>query len=811
MPTAYDRLRRILLLEQEQGYRNRAVIGGLDAFLENLQRPAPASPAAIPELATEICRLLSPYAPKPPSSRRDAVTRVLQLLETDSPHEPVPPSPGNEKGKHPAVAPARDKPEQRHGTTRTRKPLYTLPPAASLDADVTVLRGVSTATRERLARLEIHSLRDLLYYFPYRYDDYTAMRRINCLRVGEQVTIVGNILQARTRRDSRNHYLTRVVINDGTGSIEATWFNQPYLERQLVVGREIVVSGRVDEYLGKLVLSSPEWEPLEPELLHTGRLVPVYRLTEGLGMHALRKIIKSVLDVFAPTIPETIPEPIRQEYGLMPLGQALVQMHFPDSDQALQQARHRHCFEEFLLLQLGMLRRRNERLAQAGYAFTIPQRQLDTFISGLPYTLTNAQQRALTEILSDMTRSVPMSRLLQGEVGSGKTVLAVMAALAAVSSGTQVAVMVPTSILAEQHFRTFSSMLAPFSDIRCELLEGSLSSHEKQHIRDEIAAGSIQIAIGTHALIQQQVEFNKLGLIIVDEQHRFGVSQRAELRAKGVQKEPHLLAMSATPIPRSLALTVYGDLDVSVLDELPPNRQEIATYVRTSSDRARIYAFIRQQLESGRQAYVICPLVEAGPDEAARAAIEEQQHLQRIFKGYPVGLLHGRMNPAEKEQVMLDLRDGKYAVLAATSVIEVGIDIPNATVILVEGAERFGLAQLHQFRGRVGRGPYKSYCILLSDDLSEETMARLQILQDSSDGFVIAQKDLELRGPGDFMGLRQHGLPLLRVANLSDLSILEDARQAAARILADDPHLEREYKALAEESLALWQTEELTY
>ncbi|MCE5259978.1 MAG: ATP-dependent DNA helicase RecG [Chloroflexi bacterium] len=826
MSSVYDTLRRILVLEQELGYRDRAVIGGLDAFLAHfLQDDIRAQGyrgSDAPALTSSLSEMLYQYKLKSLPLRKSAVARALELLDS---HDS-----GVSSATDPQSAVLNELPSPRDVSTgqkevadTTKGPIVSwphkqpqqviVPDPSSLDADVTVIRGVSTVTQERLARLEIHSLRDLLYYFPYRYDDYSTMRTINQLALGEQATIVGSVSQVKAQRISKGRYLTRAIIRDDTGSIEVSWFNQPYLERQLHVGSEIVLSGQVSEHLGRLVLASPEWEPLERELLHTARMVPVYRLTEGLGRHALRKIIKGVLDYWESRIPESIPEAMRQEHDLMPLGQALIQMHFPTSTASLQQARHRLCFEEFLLLQLGMLRRRNDRLAQPGRALEIPHQALQAFTERLPYKLTNAQQRSVREILDDMSRACPMSRLLQGEVGSGKTIVAVMAALAVVRNGLQVAVMAPTSILAEQHYRTFSQLLAPYGDIRCELLVGSLSQSDKERVHSDIASGAVNIAIGTHALIQQEVSFANLGLIIVDEQHRFGVAQRAELRAKGAQCEPHLLAMSATPIPRSLALTVYGDLDVSILDELPPNRQKIITRVRDSAGRERVYTFMRQEIESGRQAFVICPLVETGSDETTKAAVAEQQRLQRhVFKGCQVGLLHGRMSAADKDRVMLEFREKKYNILVATSVVEVGIDIPNATVILIEGAERFGLAQLHQFRGRVGRGQHKSYCILLSDESSEETLARLQILEESRDGFEIAQKDLELRGPGDFLGYRQHGLPLLRVASLSDLVVLEDARQAAGRVLAQDPTLERpEHQQLKAKMSVLWHTRDISY
>jgi ATP-dependent DNA helicase RecG len=568
----------------------------------------------------------------------------------------------------------------------------------------------------------------------------------------------------------------------------------------------------VGEYLGRLVLMSPEWEPLQRELLHTARLVPVYPLTEGVGARWLRRLIKGIVDYWAPRIEDPLPSPILEAAGLEGLGAALSQMHFPGDDGALERARQRLCFDEFLLLQLGILSHRRAWRSQAAQPMQIPEHDVKAFVEQLPFKLTSAQDRAIAGILEDMQRPVPMSRLLQGDVGSGKTVVAVVAMLTAVRNGFQAAAMAPTAILAEQHYLTISRMLQGFPDIKCALLVGSLSASDRQRLHDEIAEGRIQVVIGTHALIQATTDFDQLGLVVVDEQHRFGVGQRTALRAKGTAFQPHLLAMSATPIPRTLALTIYGDLDISVLDELPPNRQRVVTAVRDKSGRERIYAFLEQQVKQGHQAFIICPLIEESDKLDAKAAVPEYEHLkQEVYPHLKVGLLHGRMGAEEKEQVMADFKARCYDILVSTAVVEVGIDVPNATVILVEGAERFGLAQLHQFRGRVGRGEAKSYCILLSDDPSPECLARLQIMEQTHDGFVLAEKDLEMRGPGDFFGERQSGLPMLKVARLGDTAILEKARTQAQRLFESDPELAApEHQALASSVRRFWTIQDLS-
>ncbi len=801
--SALDKLTRILLLEQEQGCNDRAVIGGLGRFLQYWERQAreelePAQQARV----DEVMRALTGYADLGQAEREGAVQSTLRLLQ-----EPVASPPPPEPDDEAAPAPPQERPRSR--TVRAREPSRVEPdPDAGegLTAPVETLQGVGPARSRRLARLGIETVRDLIYHFPRRYDDFGQLKQINQLSLGEEVTVVGVVRQAQSQRSRSGKGLFRVSLSDGTGVIECTWFNQPHLERSLQVGREIAVSGQVGEFLGRLVFASPEWEPLRRNLLHTGRLVPIYPLTEGLPMRWLRGLIRRVLQQWVPRIVDPMPQEILDSADLMDLRSAILQIHFPESREALARARARLCFDELLLLQLGVLRKRHEWRQEDGRAIQVDPQVLEQFVQSLPFALTGAQQRAIGEVLDDMAQKVPMSRLLQGDVGSGKTVVAVAAMLAAVRAGYQAALMAPTSILAEQHAATIASMLAPYPEIRWELLQGSLPAGEKERIHQALAEGQVDIAIGTHALIQDAVGLPRLGLVIVDEQHRFGVVQRAALREKGGGFRPHMLAMSATPIPRTLALTVYGDLDVSVLDELPPQRQPVVTAVRTRSSRERIYSFIRSQVEQGRQAFVICPLVEESEQIEAKAAVEEYERLsQDIFPMFRLGLLHGRIHADEKDRVMAAFKAGEFDILVSTAVVEVGIDVPNATVMLIEGAERFGLAQLHQFRGRVGRGEHRSYCILLTETRSEENLARLRVMEETTDGFVLAEKDLELRGPGDFLGVRQHGLPELKVARLSDTAVLALARREALRIHEQDPELALpEHRPLAHSVEHFW-------
>ena len=819
MSSAYEKLRRILALEKEQGCRNRAVIGGLSRFLSYWEKEArqEAERLAHPVPVDSIVGKLTDYAESDSAIRCQAIDQLLALLaETDSAAASAPmpaaravaPVEPARVAETPAPWPDVGPPPTRPAPLPEPRPTKKL----TLSASVTALKGVSTITQKRLARLGVNTIRDLLHHFPRRYDDYGRLKPINRLALNDEVTVVGVVQDVKTQRTKSGKTIIRVKLSDGTAAIEATWYNQRYLEESIKIGREIALSGKVDEYLGRLVFKSPEWEPLRRELLHTGRLVPVYPLVAGIHARWLRRLVKNTLDEWVAHIADPLPQAVLDSTHLVDVRTAISQIHFPKNPALLEQARRRLSFDEFLLIQLGVLRRRHLWQSETGRPIQVPRERVSDFIESLPFALTSAQQRAIADILADLEGPVLMSRLLQGDVGSGKTVVAVVAALAVVHSGLQVAIMAPTAVLAEQHYRTVSHLLARYTEINCDLLVGSLPAAEKQRIQEGIASGDTHLVIGTHALIQEAVEFSDLGLIVVDEQHRFGVAQRGALRAKSAGAMPHLLAMSATPIPRTLALTLYGDLDISLLDEMPPNRQQIVTAVRDRHSRERIYAFISGQVAQGRQAYVICPLVEESESIDTKAAVTEHRRLeQEIFPHLRLGLLHGRMSADDKDQVMSDFKDGRLDILISTAVVEVGIDVPNASVMLIEGAERFGLAQLHQFRGRVGRGEHKSYCILLSDDPSEQGVERLRIMESTADGFVLAEKDLEMRGPGEFFGVRQHGLPELRVAKLSDTGILEMARREALKLFEQDPDLSLpEHRDLSASVRHFWTTPEVS-
>ncbi len=799
---AFEKLTRILTLEQEQGYCNRAVIGGLEKFAPFWRQEArqETEGAEHSRLVEETVALLQSYPTlEDRGARERAVDEMLTRLG-QKPRQVKEEPPEKEK----AVEPREKQP-----------PVHSTGKRLGLDSPVTTLVGIGPSHAERFERLGVETICDLLYLFPHRYNDFSSLKTINQLEYGDEVTIIGAVRQTKARETRKGGIIVTSIISDGTGTIQATWFNQPYLARRLSAGSKIVLSGKVDEYLGRLVFQSPEWEPLEKELIHTARLVPVYPLTKGMSARWLRRLMKKTVDYWCNRFPDHLPADLRERTGVVDLETAIGQIHFPESEGSLKRARRRLCFDEFFLIQLGVQRQRHLWRSEPSRPLTVDEELLGSFLQSLPFTLTGAQQRVLREIVDDLRHPYPMSRLLQGDVGSGKTVVAAAAMLLTVANSCQAVIMAPTEILAEQHYKTITGLLANLqSPITIRLLTGSLTSLEKERIREEAAAGEADILIGTHALIQESVEFSDLGLAIIDEQHRFGVAQRAALRQKGIITEagpvcPHVLVMSATPIPRSLALTIYGDLDISVIDELPPGRREIKTHWLLPRERERAYSFLRSQIEKGHQAFVICPLVEESEKIEAKAAVEEHRRLQKvIFPDLKLGLLHGRLKGAEKEAVMAAFKLGEFDILVSTSVVEVGIDVPNATVMLVEGANRFGLAQLHQFRGRVGRSEHQSYCLLLSDSSTSQADERLRAIEATQDGFALAEKDLELRGPGEFFGTRQSGLPDLKLAGLGDVRILEQARAEAQALFSEDPDLSKpEHRLLARKVAEFWRGE----
>ena len=669
------------------------------------------------------------------------------------------------------------------------------------------VKGVGPQRAKLLGRLSLETAEDALWHLPLRHEDRSHLTPLRAITPGEARTCAGTILGVSPPPRGRPRLPLIVTLGDGTGRLNAVWFGQPYLERVFERGQRLIVHGKAVAKDGRLQLQVKDHEIVEDdddETIHTGRLVPVYPLTQGLTQRPFRALMKRLVDAYADQVEDPLPEPLRIRRRLAPIARALRAGHFPGTEAEAAQGRRRLAFEDLLLLQLGLAIRRNREGRRRGVAMNPPGVLARGLRESLPYRLTAAQERVWREIRTDMAEPYPMNRLLQGDVGSGKTVVAALAILTALEAGHQAALMAPTEILAEQHLMTLTGLLEPLG-VRVGLLTNAVKGRTRQGVLAAVEAGEIGCVVGTHALVQEGVSFHRLGLAVVDEQHRFGVAQRATLRGKG--ESPDVLVMTATPIPRTLALTLYGDLDVSVLDELPPGRTPVRTYARPEQSRPQIYAFLRQQIQAGRQIYVVYPLVEESEVSDLGAAVAMAERLQRDeFADLRVGLLHGRMSVQDKEQVMRAFRDGAIHILVSTTVIEVGIDVPNASVMLVEDAERFGLSQLHQLRGRVGRGPWKSYCILLTGASSDDARRRIEAMTTTGDGFRIAEVDLGLRGPGDFFGTRQSGLPAFRVADLlRDAALLEEARQEAFGLVAADPGLvEPEHRALRAVLLARW-------
>lgn len=797
MNTVLVKLEKILALEKQKAFGDKAVIGGLEPFVIKWIAEARTSCLQdfIHDFTEEIRDVLAGYSALRQDDRPGRIRDALRLLEEAKKGEwrkvrlvggPVAP---------PQLPKQSSVPRQRKPAKAANRPSEA---NLSLESPIQDLKGLTAPQAKLFNRLGVVTIRDLLYFFPRRYNDFSSLKRIHELNYGQTETVIGRVIEVQTRRSRQGRPMVTATIADETGAIQATWFNQPYLVRNLPRGRPIVISGRVDQFLGRLSFNAPEWEPWEEDLTHTGRLVPVYPLTEGLWERNTRKLIKAVVDRWTDAVADFLPRETRERQRLFSLPTALRQIHFPESSSQLELAQRRLAFDEFLLIRLAaLIRKRRWQESAPAAALVADQPVLCQFLNSLPFSLTKAQRRALDQILADLEQTCAMSRLVQGDVGSGKTVIAVACLLMAVANGFQGVFMAPTEILAEQHYKSVSSLLGGIAlpdrgieEVQVGRLTGSLSRVEKDELYAAVSDGRVSIVVGTHALIEEGVEFQRLGLAVIDEQHRFGVLQRASLRQKGYN--PHVLVMTATPIPRSLALTLYGDLDISVIDEMPPGRQEIRTARFSPGEREDAYEFIRQQVDQGRQAFIICPLVEESEKIEAKAATVEYRRLQtEVFPNLRLGLLHGRMKGPEKDTVMKSFRSGELDVLVSTSVVEVGIDIPNATVMLVEGADRFGLAQLHQFRGRVGRGDHQSYCILLSDSDSDVARKRLSAMEGTSDGFALAEIDLELRGPGEMMGTRQSGMPDLKIAKLSDVRTLELARDEASNLLERDPELGR--------------------
>ena len=787
-----ERLRTILGRERDGGAADRLVRGGLDRLLARFA-------AGGSKLAGRLLETLPDgYGALTTARRRRWLRDAL--------------------GDEPATVVASTTPA---GSPRAAGPQPADPLATPLESADDL--GLSQRQLAALRRLGLETAGDLLRHYPYRYDDYSRLTRVADLRVGEERAVAGTLHHVRTARTG-GRPATRAVLHDATGRIDLTWFNMPHLVRRLQNGARVAVRGKVRVYHAGRTMANPEWMPIGAGPIERP-LLPVYRTTRALPAAALRELIDRALASFGEHVAEPLDPAMRSRHQLMPAREALAQIHYPASHAARTAARRSAAFAELLAIQFCVVRRKRERQAMLAAPLHTTGAAAKSFVAALPFTLTPAQHGALAAIQRDLAEPRPMGRLLQGDVGSGKTVVALAAMLEVVAAGAQAALMAPTEVLAEQHYRTITTLLgggqgtgepaaagAAPRRVHAALLTGATPAAERRRRVADIAGGRANIIVGTHALIQESVSFADLALAIIDEQHRFGVMQRAALRVGTRDDEataPHLLVMTATPIPRSLALTLYGDLDISVIDELPPGRTPVQTRYLSPGQRHEAFAFVRSEVAAGRQAFVICPLVEGSAAVQSRAATAEFERLR--YEEFPeyaarIELVHGRMSAAAKDAAMQRFASGAASILVATSVVEVGIDVPNASVIVIEGAGRFGLAQLHQFRGRVGRGQHPSHCLLLDDDPAEEALARLALLERHASGFDLAQADLELRGPGQPFGTQQSGKSGLLAAWLLDTRLISAARAEAERLLNADPGLDRPQhaalRALAERAAA---------
>lgn len=666
-----------------------------------------------------------------------------------------------------------------------------------LEKEIKFVKGVGPNRAELLNKLGIFTLKDLITYYPRDYEDRSQSKWIGECVDGEETTIeavaCGKISEVRLPKKT----MQKLMVRDESGTATITWFNHSYLKQKFQIGQKYRFFGKIQNHFGKISLISPVFDEMSQQN-NTGKIIPLYPLTYQLSQNTLRKIIQNGLQEIKGNLRETLPSKILEKYNLLEINEATQRIHFPDNFDEFKKARYRLVFEELLSTQLALLELKNNSIHEKkGIQFSKEAKMSDLILE-LPFQLTKAQLRVLEEIDHDMESNSSMNRLLQGDVGSGKTVVAMCAAYKAVKCGYQAAIMAPTAILATQHMENFQKMFEKFG-IRCELLISAISKKKKQELLERLEKGEIDVLIGTHAMLEENVVFAKLGLVVTDEQHRFGVKQRTKIVEKG--QNPDVLVMSATPIPRTLALILYGDLDISIIDELPPNRKQIETFAVRKNMEERVNLFIKKQIEEGRQAYIVCPLVEENEEMDLESVTKLYEKCkEEIFPEYRVAYIHGKMKAKEKEEIMMRFKQAEIDILISTTVIEVGVDVPNSSIMVIEDAQRFGLAQLHQLRGRVGRGKYQSYCVLKYDGNSENTRKRMKVMCETNDGFVISEKDLELRGSGDFFGTMQHGIPEFKIANLfEDIEILKVVQQMTVELIQDDPKLEKEENELLRE------------
>lgn len=791
MNNVIEKLSKFLQLEIKRDFDNRSVIGGFEKLCSTWKNEAIIQNLPFESVAT-ICDILSKYDSYTKDVRQTSISQILDLISSfpnsTANHQSLTNQTDNKSGEFESHS------DKSLWNTMIEKSDDSYDVEKSLSKSILSVQGIGKNRAEALARLNIFTIKDLLYYFPKKHEDYSNVKQIIELEHGDKVSIIGSVINIYTRPlKNKKQQITELIIDDGTGKIRITFFNQPFIEKSIRKDTKIIASGKVEMYLGRFVLNNPEWAEIEHGTLSPNRLFPYYPLTKSITQKWLRGIISRQIDLWVPQIRDFFSEEFRIRANLLDLQSALLNIHFPEDLESKNKAEERFAFQDTFFLHLAMLTQKKVWQSSKAKKINFDQKFLDQLIKSLPYNLTNAQQKCVNELLQDLETGLPMSRLIQGDVGSGKTIVAAIIIAGIIKNGYQTVVLAPTGILADQLFMNIRSFLLSNQIISTNeicFLSGDTSEKEREIIKSGLLSGIIKVVVGTHAILEDPVQFKNLEFVVIDEQHRFGVMQRKKIRAKG--KSSHLLVMSATPIPRSLALTIYGDLDLSIIDEMPPGRKEVRTRIINPSNRIEVYRFIQDQINTGNQAFIVYPLVEIEDNETeeSNAAVNEYYRLKtEIFPRAKLGLLHGRMKIEDKEKMMEDFRNNKYQILITTTVIEVGVDIPNATIMLIEGANKFGLSQLHQLRGRVGRGNHQSFCFLIPENEDAIENERLKAMAATNDGFKLAEIDLQQRGPGDFIGTRQSGFKEIRFSTIMNGKLIDKARKLAKEVLENDPNL----------------------
>ena len=794
MITAIEKLSKILNLEKQRDYDNRSVFGGIEKILPSWKKEALFQNLS-PDFINIVIEKIEIYNNSSLEERIKIIESIQRLIDRN--FNIAKKSEENFKEEQPPSQELKSEPipknENSNNAILTKNSnIFEIEKA--LSKPVINVHGIGNNKAESLSRLGIFSIKDLIYFFPRRHEDYSVVKQINQLNFGETVSVVGVVKNIHTRKfKSGKQSITEIVIDDGTGNLRMIFFNQPFIERSIKQNKKIISSGKIEIYLGRFVMNNPEWAEVEQGGINPNRLFPYYPLTKSITQKWLRSIIYKQLNIWVPKVHEFFSQEFLEKANLIDLQSALLNVHFPENEELKRKAEERFSFQDTFFLHLAMLQQKKDWQNIEAKRIQIDKNLLSDLFTKIPYTLTNAQNNTIKEIAEDLTNGRPMSRLIQGDVGSGKTIIASIIIAGVVKSGYQSAVMAPTGILADQLHSNIKNFLISNKLIKeneiC-FLSGDSNDKQREIIKSGLLDGTIKVAIGTHALLEEPVQFKNLEFVVIDEQHRFGVLQRKKIREKG--KTSHLLVMSATPIPRSLALTIFGDLDLSIIDEIPPGRKQVKTSIVNPTHREEIYALIRNQINQGLQAFIVFPLVEIDdPDsDETKAAVNEFKHLKsEIFPNLRMGLLHGRMKAEDKEKTMQAFRLKKFDILVSTTVIEVGVDIPNASIMVIEGANRFGLSQLHQLRGRVGRGEVQSYCILVPENEDALENERLKAMVATNDGFKLAEIDLQQRGPGDFIGTRQSGFKEIRFSTIMDARLIDKARKFAKDVLENDPNL----------------------